>query len=105
MLLTVMVQVEDDPVYEEKREMLQNKLNELHQNFQGRLDYLYTRFQRDWLNHPKNKGTNTSQYYFMFVTVEGSIFMLWFVSCSFMVFFTYLELSHETANEYDRHVA
>ena len=58
MLPTVMVQVEDDPVYEEKREMLQNKLNELHQNFQGRLDYLYKRFQRDWLNHPKNKGTS-----------------------------------------------
>ena len=81
-----MVQVEDDPVYEEKREMLQKKLNELHQNFQGRLDYLYTRFQRDWLNHPKNKGTSRMQCLFMFITVEGSIFMLWFISCSSMLF-------------------
>lgn len=100
-----MVQVEDDPVYEEKREMLQNKLNELHQNFQGRLDYLYTRFQRDWLNHPKNKGTSRinaclclSQLKFPF-----SCFGLYLAAACYL--FTYLELSNQTPKECGRHVA
>ena len=49
-------QTEDDPVYEEKRESLQIQLNRLHQDFQGRLDYMNKRFQREWMNNPCNKG-------------------------------------------------
>ena len=50
------MQVEDDPVFGEKRESQQNALNQLHQDFQGRLDYMYKRFQTEWFTNPRNKG-------------------------------------------------
>ncbi len=44
--------LEGDPALQE----MQKRLNDLHAEYQERLDYLNKRFQRDWTSDPRNKG-------------------------------------------------
>ncbi len=45
-----------DPGFDRERNRAQEMLNELYMNFQDQLDYLRQRFQREWMDDPRNGG-------------------------------------------------